>query len=123
MQQLPTLEVLRRAVRNVVCTRCNLRPHNSETFAPSIARSCEPQCTIFSNLAKLAKIAHDDEGDDRAPVERQIRELICIDCHACATAGNECEKRLNRSCPLSLYEFDVVGLIEPILRKRCGTTS
>lgn len=122
MQQLPTLEVLRRGVRYVVCTRCNKRPHNSERFGATIARSCERECTIFANLPKLAKIAHDDQGNDRAPIERQIRESICIDCHACATAGNECEKRLNRECPLSVFEFDVIGLIEPILRRRCATT-
>ena len=120
MQHLPTIELMRRAVRYAICTRCAKRPHGLAP-GPAVARPCEPECTIFANLPKLARIAHDDAGDWRAPIEKQMRELICVNCHACPSAGRDCEKSINRECPLSVYALDVIGIIEPILEMRCGS--
>ena len=118
MQHLPTIELLKRAARCVVCTRCGKRPPHSETFSPSIARRCEPECTIFANLPKLAKIAFDAGNDPRAPIERQMRESICLNCHSHPSSGNDCELRVNRECPLSVYLLDIVEPFERILETR-----
>jgi len=116
MQHVPTLELLKRAVRYAACTHCHKRPRAS--FSHNAARPCEVECTIFANLAKLAKIAHDDAGNRCAPMERQMREQICLNCHAHASAGNDCEQRVNRECPLSIHLLEVIEPIERILKRR-----
>ena len=121
MQHIPTLEVLKRAARCVACTRCNKRPPHSELFSPSIPRRCEPECTIFANLPKLAKIAYDAGTDPRAPVERQMRESICLNCHAHPSSGNDCELRVNRECTLSVYVLDLIEPFERVLETRTAT--
>ena len=118
MQQVSTLELMGRAVRQVICARCFKRPHRSELFGPRDPRPCETECTIFANLAKLAKIAHDDAGDRRAPIEKQVEEQICINCHAHASVGAECERRASRECPLSVYMLDVLEPLERLLAAR-----
>ena len=118
MQQLPTLDLLRRAVRHSICTRCEKRPVGSELFAPAISRACERECPIFANLPRLAKIAYDSGRDENLSVEKEMRELICMNCHACESAGDHCQQRITRECPLSVYALDVIALIEPILAAR-----
>jgi hypothetical protein len=118
MQQVATLELLRRAIRFIACTRCHNRTHDGRSFAPHVARPCEVECTIFANLPKLAKIAHDHVGDRCAPMERQMQEQICLNCHAHRSSSDDCDRRVNRECPLSIYLLDVIEPIERILEMR-----
>jgi hypothetical protein len=118
MQQLPTLDLLRRAVRYAICTRCEKRPVGSDLFSSAISRSCQRECMIFANLPRLAKIAYDSGRDETICIEDAMREQICINCYAAASAGEHCGRRLSRDCPLSIYALDEVGLIEPILASR-----
>jgi len=120
MQHLPTLDLLRRTVRSVVCTHCIKRPPGSESFSPAVERRCEPECTIFANIGKLAKIAYDASADPRAPIERQMREMICLNCHAHPQAGPDCIRRLERECPLSVYLLDVIEPMERVLNSRAA---
>jgi len=120
MQQIPTLELLRRVVRSAACTHCGKRPCHSELFGPLVVRPCETECTIFANLSKLAKIAHDDSGNRRAPVERRMREQICLNCHAHVSLGSDCERSVNRECPLSVHMLDLMEPLAQILANRSG---
>jgi len=118
MQNLPTIELLRRAVRYVACSRCRRQPHTGGIYPPTVSRPCETECTIFANLPKLAKIAHDSAGARCAPAEQQMREQICLNCHAHISSGRDCDLRSNRECPLSIYLLDVIEPVERILKMR-----
>ena len=121
MQRVATIELLRRAVRFVACSRCHKPRHEGRSVAPHVARPCEGECTIFGNLPKLAKIAHDNAGDRCAPIERQMQEQICLNCHARASVDNDCKRRATRDCPLSVYLLDVIEPIERVLATRSGS--
>jgi hypothetical protein len=83
-----------------------------------MARPCELECPIFANLPKLAKIAHDDAGNRCAPIERQMREQICVNCHAHTSVGSDCARRDSRECPLSVYLLQIIEPMARVLRSR-----
>jgi hypothetical protein len=112
------MDLLKRSVRSVICPHCIKRPQQSETFGPNVPRQCEPECTIFANLPKLAKIAHDAAGMQCPPIEHQMLEQICLNCHADPLAGPECMRRLERECPLSVYLLEVMEPLERVLESR-----
>jgi hypothetical protein len=103
MQHLPVLDVMERAIREVVCTRCFMRPHGSEAYGPEVARSCEGDCTIFMNLPQLRRIAEATADASPGLFERAIRNTICAKCHHCMSAGDFCAQHLAETCPISVY--------------------
>jgi hypothetical protein len=118
MQHLPLMSVMQRAVRSRICTRCNQRPAGSETWRPAVVRSCEQECPVFSNLARLSALAKRWHADDPSSLEQRIIESICINCHVTTSAGDFCDKRHTRSCALSRHGSDVLHVIDPVLRGR-----
>jgi hypothetical protein len=51
-------------------------------------------------------------------MERQMQEQICLNCHARQSSSDDCQQRVNRECPLSIYLLDVIEPIERILAMR-----
>src|SRR4051794_40591052 len=115
MRNLPKIELMRRAVRQKVCTHCWQRPPGSESDPPDTARSCEAICTIFENLPQLAAIAHKTRNDPLPPLEMFVRHSICQGCEACESAGDFCHDRLTRDCPLSRYTEETIAALEPLV--------
>jgi hypothetical protein len=120
-QQLPTDEVLRRSLREGICPLCPMRPPGSENLGPLTARTCEPTCTIFTNLEPLKDIALGGAGDPLAAYERRIKEQICQKCMATPTAGDFCYEGFSRTCPLSIMAPTVLLVIEALITERSAT--
>src|SRR4051812_20862939 len=118
MKHLPTLELLRRTVRSVACTQCHSGARFGNGFSAAMPRPCEVECTIFANLPKLAKLAHDDAGNRLGHVERQMHEQICLNCHAHISVGSECGRRQSRECPLSVHLLQIVEPLARVLASR-----
>ena len=114
MQNVPPLELMKRAVRARVCPQCSQRPPGSESLGPHVPRSCEPECTIFVHLPAIRDIAAQTNRPSLGPYEHAVRELICQTCEASPTAGDFCDGRSTRSCPLSRYLGDVIETLEAV---------
>src|SRR5688572_3536183 len=113
MKHLAMLEMTKRAVRSRICTQCYQRPHGSEKLEASVPRECEPQCTIFMNLSRIAaavfaRATENRSGDD------VMRTLVCSECSACPSAGDFCSERLARTCPLSRYNSQLLTILEQL---------
>jgi hypothetical protein len=121
MENTSTEQVLRYALRGQVCPICPLRPPGSESLGPTVARSCEVGCTIFTNLETLKGIAASSADNPLAGYERAIREQICQGCKAAPTAGDFCYEGFSRTCPLSVMAPNVLLVIESLLAEH--TTS
>ena len=61
MQNLPLIELAKRAMRLRVCRTCIRRPEGSESFGPIVPRGCESSCPNFLNVSALQDITHDIE--------------------------------------------------------------
>jgi len=112
MRHDPRLDVIRRGVREKICTICYQRPPGSESLPHDTPRACEPNCTIFTNLHELSRIAR--HGENYKSDERQVLECICTHCEVVKSAGDFCVERLTRACPLSRYQLDVIRLIRQL---------
>ena len=117
MRRLPTIELLRRALRERVCTQCVQRPEGSEHDPPTQPRACEPQCTVFLNLPKLKQIARMVHAPTLGPYEEVFREEICSSCQASPTSGDFCHERTVQDCPLSRQASEVLETITRVLER------
>ena len=113
MQHLPPLEVARRALRASICPACYQRPPHSESLPPAFARSCEPRCALFEQVAALQAIAHATEVD-RSPARLDvlIRKQVCNNRCIHPTAGDYCGERLNATCPLSRFAPQAIAVLQ-----------
>jgi hypothetical protein len=109
-----SLDSILRAVRDKVCVTCYQRPPGSEKLPNGVARSCEGKCPIFYHLPALYRIAVHDDSPAPGAIEQAIRGRICRHCSLAPTAGEECAEFSSRTCPLSRYGADVVGVIETL---------
>ncbi len=114
MRHLPMIDVMKRAVRETVCTRCFMRPAGSEELPPDVPRGCEGECTIFANMAPLRKIAASMEDDQRGLFERAIQNMICAKCKLAVSGGDFCAAHLAETCPLSVYGSDVIRALDRV---------
>jgi hypothetical protein len=110
MQHKAALELAKMAVREKVCPICTHRPPNSETLPPTVARSCEPTCTIFLNLPQMLRAA--GLADPAQSPDEVLRQYVCPSCHASVSAGDYCAEHVARTCPLSIYSADVLDLLQ-----------
>ncbi|HTL28656.1 MAG TPA: hypothetical protein VL282_05540 [Tepidisphaeraceae bacterium] len=106
----PILELAQLAVREKICPICAHRPHGSETLGPTVARSCEPACTIFLNLAQMLRAA--GLADPAASPDEVLRNYVCPACRASLSAGDYCAEHLARTCPLSCYSAEVLEILQ-----------
>lgn len=107
------LAIAQKSLRSTVCPTCHRRqPENEQWPDVTQPRPCEPSCTIFINLPKLMRIAHNVESPDLGAYEAAINELVCQNCKSSPTAGDYCADGQIRSCPLSRYSGDVVDVLE-----------
>ena len=113
MKHLAMLEMTQRAVRSRICTQCYQRPHESEKLDAAIPRACEPQCTIFMNLPRIAAAVFARATDNRSG-DDVMRFLVCSECAACPSAGDYCSERLARTCPLSRYNGELLTILEQL---------
>lgn len=114
MRHKPALEVMQRAIRAQICTQCSQRPKGSEALPPTVSRSCEPECSIFVHLPEVKRIAEKLHESSMAPYERAVQELVCQTCNVSPTAGDFCDGRTSRNCPLSRYLNRVVETLEAV---------
>lgn len=114
MRHLPVLDVMQRAVREMICTHCFMRPAGSEALPPDIPRDCQSNCTIFMNLPDLREIAVEMSDQRPGVFERAIRNMICSKCHHCMSAGDYCAEHLAETCPLSVYGKLVLETLDKI---------
>lgn len=112
MKHAAPLEVAQAAIRSRVCPHCYQRPAGSEALGPTVPRACEGECTIFTNLPTLLRIAQGIHEPTISRYDRAIAGLICKRCDASPTAGDYCSERTIRECPLSRYSGDVVDVLE-----------
>lgn len=113
MKHLSMLETAKRAVRSMICTQCYQRPHGSETLGAAVPRACEPRCTIFMHLPRIAAAVFEGKTTNQAGDE-VMRKSVCPECDACPTAGDFCSERLARTCPLSRYNAQVIAILEQL---------
>ena len=111
MQHKPPLEVAKLAIRAKVCPKCYDRPAGSESLGPEVARTCEPQCTIFLSLSKLLSAV---EERSKLSTEQVVHNVVCQTCTSSISAGDYCADYLTRSCPLSRYAADVLTVLDKI---------
>jgi hypothetical protein len=108
--QINEMELVRRAVRAKICTRCYQCPRDQMALTPEVARSCEPECTLFHNLPALhAAVAKDLMV--LADADRAVETLVCERCKARPTSGEFCAEFSSRTCPLSRYGRDVIDVL------------
>ena len=110
MQHKAALELATMAVREKVCPICTHRPPHSETLPPTVARTCEPTCTIFLNLPQMLRAA--GLADPSQSPDDVLRQFVCPACHASPSAGDFCAEHLARTCPLSIYSAEVLDLLQ-----------
>lgn len=118
MQHVPTLDLMQRALRTNICRQCWQRPTGSETLGADQPRTCEGECTIFRNLPRLRQIALTIDDPTLNRYEQATQELICQVCDASATAGDYCDQRSTRNCPLSRYLNLVIETLSKIPEHR-----
>jgi hypothetical protein len=111
MQHLSQDELARRAVRAQICPKCCQRPPGSESLRPTEPRNCEPRCAIFLSLPTLQMLVTCRDSRLHS-VEQTMRNQVCNHCTLSPTAGDFCSESLARTCPLSRYALDVIGLLE-----------
>jgi hypothetical protein len=111
MQHHETFDVIKCAIRAKICPRCHQRPPGSEALGPHQPRVCEPRCPVFLNLSRIVEIATGNSGES---YERAVKSLICEPCTLAPSSGEFCSEYLTRTCPLSCYARDVLGLVEQI---------
>jgi hypothetical protein len=116
MQHVPTIEAARRAFRATICPVCYVRPPGSEVLPPTIPRICEPTCALFLHVEKLKVIAEALPGQRPGDYELAIRNQICNQCCVQPTAGDYCEHRANRTCPLSCFSGEAVAILEGLVQ-------
>jgi hypothetical protein len=117
MRHLPLIDVMRRAIRERVCTECFMRPAGSERLGPDVPRECEGACTIFANLVPLRKVAAAMAEQDVSPglFERAIRDSVCARCsHAIGSGGDFCAEHLAETCPLAVYGQRVIETLDRV---------
>lgn len=116
MQNVPTLQLMQRALRTNICRQCSQRPQGSESLDADTPRACEPDCTVFVHLPRLREIVSRIPADDvtLSRYERAVNELICQVCESSPTAGDYCGDRATRNCPLSRYLNRVVETLERV---------
>jgi len=117
MQHLAKIELIDRGIREAVCVKCTQRPAGSEKLSPSVARECEPDCTIFKNLPELIRATVKTDGTTGS-YEGKIRNFVCAVCDASPTSGDYCTDGMARTCPLSLYGGEVVAMIEQLMGRK-----
>lgn len=110
MQHKAALELATMAIREKVCPICTHRPPHSETLPPTVARSCEPTCTIFLNLPQMLRAA--GLADPAQSADDVLREYVCPACHASVSAGDYCAEHVARTCPLSIYSAEVLNILQ-----------
>jgi hypothetical protein len=104
-------ELIRRAVRAKICTRCYQCRRGEFSLAADVARSCEPQCTVFINSAAMyAAVAEDLPV--LADADLAVEQIVCETCHIRPTSGEFCAEFASRACPLSRYGRDVIDLLQ-----------
>jgi hypothetical protein len=111
------IDVMRRAIRERVCTECFMRPAGSERLGPDVPRECEGACTIFANLVPLRKVAAAMAEQDVSPglFERAIRDSVCARCsHAIGSGGDFCAEHLAETCPLAVYGQRVIETLDRV---------
>jgi hypothetical protein len=119
MQRQPTADVLKRAIRAKICTACYQRPAGSESLSSEVPRDCEPLCPIFLNVPRLINVASVC-ADAPVSYESSLKELVCARCTLAPSSGEYCSEYNARTCPLSRYARDVLGLIQQIGLRREG---
>ena len=113
MKHLTMLDAAQRALRGVICTHCYQRPPKSETLDAATPRTCEPSCTIFTNLPQLMEVVWQHKTDGQGG-EEAMGSFVCPHCHAAPTSGDFCSERLARTCPLSRYGDQVLAILEKV---------
>ena len=116
MQHVPTIDAARRAFRATICPICQVRPPGSESLPPTVPRICEPTCALFLHTEKLKTIAEALPGERPGDYELAIRNQICNQCCVRPTAGDYCEHRANRTCPLSCFSGEAVAILEGLVK-------
>ena len=119
MRHHETEDVLKRAIRGRVCSRCYQRPKGSELDPPHAARNCEPLCPIFLNLSRLVEVAAVCASAPAA-FEQTVKDLICARCTLAPSSGEYCAEYVVRTCPLSRYTRDVLEMIDAVQAARNG---
>jgi hypothetical protein len=115
MQHVPTIEAARRAFRATICPVCHVRPPGSETLPPTTPRACEPTCAIFLHVEQLKQIAKTSAGDRPGSYELAILNQVCNRCCVQPTAGDYCQHRASRTCPLSCFSGEAVAILEGLV--------
>jgi hypothetical protein len=119
MKHSAILDSAQRAVRSMVCTQCYQRPHGSEALDAATPRPCEPACTIFRNLDRLALAVFTGRSAGQFS-DDVMRQHVCPECNGSPTAGDFCSERLARTCPLSRYSTQVVTILEQLRDHRAA---
>jgi hypothetical protein len=114
MQHAATLDIIGRAIRVKVCSKCDQRPEGSEEWEPTWKRPCEGGCAIFQNLPRLTQIVASIRDSHLDAYEAAVRNSICSRCKITPTAGEYCVAYFNRSCPMSRYLSDVVAVLSRV---------
>ena len=114
MKHAATLDIISRAIRAKVCTKCCQRPPLSEEWEPHWKRPCEGSCAIFLNLPRLTQIVAQVKDTHLDAYESAVRNSVCQRCTLTPTAGDYCIEQFTRACPLSRYLGDVVQVLSKV---------
>ena len=114
MKHAATLDIISRAIRMKICTKCYQRPPLSEEWEPSWIRPCEGGCAIFLNLPQLTRIVANVNDAHLDAYESAVRNTVCQRCTLTPTAGEYCIEHFTRGCPLSRYLGDVVEVLSKV---------
>src|SRR3954447_23582113 len=114
MQHKASIDVVRYALRVKICPKCYQRPPHSETLGPTVARSCEPGCTIFANLPQMHAAMITSSPNFTS--DELMQKFVCPSCRCSATAGEFCADGMTRTCPLSRYAPDITQILDDVER-------
>jgi len=121
MQYLPQIELARRALRGTICPTCYQRPSHSEALAPTIARSCEPQCPVFKYIDRLMAVARASAANAATHDDLAILDDVCNKRCTAPTAGDYCSERLRGTCPLSLFAGQAIAVLQTLFEAETRT--
>ena len=96
----PTLDVLKRELRQQICRQCRWRPLGSEALPADVARACEAGCSVFRRLPTLARTARMLDPMLRPPELTLHHRILDL-----------CRDESGGTCPLRHYREHVARVL------------
>jgi hypothetical protein len=103
LRSLPSIDLLKHELRRRVCSKCHLRPPNSERIGAEVVRPCEVSCPAFVHLPVLRRVAALQDPLVGSRAEALGKKIDQISAHQ--------RQASCRRSPLGLYRDEIIRAV------------